>query len=293
MLRWLLGLRPNPPRAVAAKAGTKAPAAAAAPKPAPSPVAPPRPARSGYLIESHARTDKGRVRGHNEDSYSARDDGLWAVADGMGGHEGGEWASGRIVEVLDKIDLALGFEETCEEALAAAVAANRQILVEGKQRGKSMGSTLIMLVIEGTHYGLLWAGDSRAYLMRGGKLQRLSRDHTQVQEMVTRGLMTPEQAQGHPMGHVLSRAVGVQKEIELDRVEGEIQPGDIFLLCSDGLHGVVGDEAIAEHFSRDAPDRALDKLIDLTLEKGAPDNVTGFAIWISEPSLLSLPETRL
>jgi serine/threonine-protein phosphatase Stp1 len=289
MLRWLLGLRPNPP-----------PAAAGAAKSAPSPVAPapppvmPKPARSGYLIQSHARTDQGRVRGHNEDSYIARDDGgLWAVADGMGGHEGGEWASGQIVSELGKIDLADGFEDTCEEALDSAIKANRQILAEGKKRGKSMGSTLVMLVIEGTHYGVLWAGDSRAYLMRGGKLERLSRDHTQVQEMVVRGLMTPEQAQGHPMGHVLSRAVGVQKEIELDRVEGEIQPGDIFLLCSDGLHGVVGDEAIAEHFSREAPDRALDKLIDLTLEKGAPDNVTGIAIWVSEPTLLSLPETRL
>jgi serine/threonine-protein phosphatase Stp1 len=291
MLRWLLGLRPNRPPAGAAAAKPKA--AAVAKKPEPAPVKPAAPARSGYLIESHARTDKGRVRGHNEDSHFVNDGGLWAVADGMGGHEGGEWASGQIVSELGKIDLALGFEDTCEEALDSAVKANRQILAEGKQRGKSMGSTLIMLVIEGTHYGVLWAGDSRAYLMRAGKLERLSRDHTQVQEMVVRGLMTPEQAQGHPMGHVLSRAVGVQKEIELDRVEGEIQPGDIFLLCSDGLHGVVGDEAIAEHFSRDAPDRALDKLIDLTLEKGAPDNVTGIAIWISEPTLLSLPETRL
>lgn len=296
MLRWLLGLRPKPPRAAAAgKPALKSGKPAAQPAPsAGKPIAKPAvPARSGYRIESHARTDQGRVRGHNEDSHVVRDDGgLWAVADGMGGHEGGEWASGRIVEVLGKLDLSLGFEETCDAALAAAVAANRQILAEGKKRGKSMGSTLVMLVLEGTHYGLLWAGDSRAYLMRGGKLEQLSRDHTQVQEMVVRGLMTPEQAQGHPMGHVLSRAVGVQKEIVLDRVEGEILPGDIFLLCSDGLHGVVGDAAIAEQFSRDAPDRALDKLIDLTLEKGAPDNVTGIAIWISEPTLLSLPETR-
>lgn len=290
MLRWLLGLRPNPPpKGAAAK---PAPAKAQA-KPEPAPPKPPAVARSGYRIESHARTDQGRVRGHNEDSHFVNDGGLWAVADGMGGHEGGEWASGRIVEELGKIDLARGFGETCDEALDSAIKANRQILAEGKNRGKSMGSTLVMLVIEGTHYGVLWAGDSRAYLMRGGKLERLSRDHTQVQEMVARGLMTPEQAQGHPMGHVLSRAVGVQKDITLDRAEGEIQPGDIFLLCSDGLHGVVGEELIAEHFSREAPDRALDKLIDLTLDRGAPDNVTGIAIWISEPTLLSLPETKL
>jgi len=287
-VRWLPSFRPKPP------------AAAAVPKPAPPPVAPVAPVPpappiqpGGYRIESYSKTHEGRVRTHNEDSHVARDDGgLWAVADGMGGHEGGEWASGRIVRELGRIDLALGFDDTCEEAAQAVHAANKQILVEGKKRGKSMGSTVVMLAIEGARYGVLWAGDSRAYLMRAGKLERLSRDHTQVQEMVSRGLMTPEQAQGHPMGHVLSRAVGVQKDVEIERVEGEIQPGDIFLLCSDGLHGVVGEEAIAAHFARDAPDQALDKLIDLTLEKGAPDNVTGIAIWISEPTLLSFAETK-
>jgi serine/threonine protein phosphatase PrpC len=257
---------------------------------APAPAAAPG---GGYRIESYSRTHEGRVRTHNEDSHVARDDGgLWAVADGMGGHEGGEWASGRIVGELGRIDLALGYEDTCEEAAQAVTNANRQILAEGKRRGKSMGSTVVMLVIEDRRYAVLWAGDSRAYLMRGGRLERLSRDHTQVQEMVTRGLMTADQAQGHPMGHVLSRAVGVQKGVEIERVEGEIQPGDIFLLCSDGLHGIVGEEAIAAHFAREAPEQALDQLIELTLERGAPDNVTGIAIWISEPTLLSFAEAR-
>ena len=282
MVRWLPSFRSKPP------------AAAAVPKPPPQPVAPAASVaapKSGpgsrFRIESYARTHEGCVRAHNEDSHVVRDEGLWAVADGMGGHEGGEWASGRIVRELGRIDLALGYEDVCEEAAQAVTAANRQILAEGKERGKSMGSTLVTLVIEGSRYAVLWAGDSRAYLMRGGRLERLSRDHTQVQEMVTRGLMTAEQAQGHPMGHVLSRAVGVQKEIEIDRVEGEVQPGDIFLLCSDGLHGVVGEEAIGDRFARAAPDQALDELIDLTLEKGAPDNVTGIAIWVSEPTLIS------
>ncbi len=287
MVRWLPSFR------------SKAPAAAAVPKPPPQPVAPAAPvaapqAEPGgrFRIESYARTHEGRVRTHNEDSHIARDEGLWAVADGMGGHEGGEWASGRIVRELGRIDLDLGYEDTCEEAAQAVIAANKQILAEGRKRGKSMGSTVVMLVVEGTRYAVLWAGDSRAYLMRGGKLERLSRDHTQVQEMVTRGLLTAEQAQGHPMGHVLSRAVGVQKAVEIERAEGEIQPGDIFLLCSDGLHGVVGEEAITARFAREAADQALDQLIDLTLEEGAPDNVTGIAIWISEPTLLSFSEAR-
>jgi serine/threonine protein phosphatase PrpC len=261
--------------------------------PAAVPVAAAQAPAARFRIESYARTDVGCVRTHNEDSFAARDDaGLWAVADGMGGHEGGEWASGRIVRELDRIDETLGYAEACTGAAEAVAAANGQILAEGRKRGNSMGSTVVMLLIEDTRYAVLWAGDSRAYLMRGGKLERLSRDHTQVQEMVTRGLMTAEQAQGHPMGHVLSRAVGVQKEIEIDRIEGEIQPGDIFLLCSDGLHGVVGEEVIGTHFAREAPDVALDQLIDLTLDRGAPDNVTGIAIWISEPTLLSFAESK-
>lgn len=285
MVRWLPSFRSKPP------AGAAAPKAAAAPAAARAPTSVPDGGR--FRIESYARTHQGCVRTHNEDSHVARDDGgLWAVADGMGGHEGGEWASGRIVRELGRIDLALGYEDTCEEAAQAVTAANKQILAEGRKRGKSMGSTVVTLAIEGTRYAVLWAGDSRAYLMRGGRLERLSRDHTQVQEMVTRGMLTAEQAQDHPMGHVLSRAVGVQKAVEIERVEGEVQPGDIFLLCSDGLHGVVGDEAIAAHFAREAPDSALDQLIDLTLEKGAPDNVTGIAIWISEPTLLSFAEAR-
>jgi serine/threonine protein phosphatase Stp1 len=297
MVRWLPSFRPKPPPQAAPKAPAAATTAAAAVVVQAAlavPAAPAGPTLSGgYRIESYSRTHEGRVRTHNEDSYVARDDGgLWAVADGMGGHEGGEWASGRIVGELGGVDLDMGFEDTCEEAVQAVVAANKQILAEGKKRGKSMGSTLVMLVIEDKKYAVLWAGDSRAYLMRDGRLERLSRDHTQVQEMVARGLMTPEQAKGHPMGHVLSRAVGVQKEVEVDRAEGEIQPGDIFLLCSDGLHGVMGDEAIAAHFAREAPDAALDKLIDLTLEKGAPDNVTGIAIWISEPTLLSFAGSK-
>ena len=113
---------------------------------------------------------------------------------------------------------------------------------------------------------ILWVGDSRAYLLRGGKLAQLSRDHSQVQEMVERGLMTPEQAVGHPMGHILSRAVGVQTEVEVDRVDGEVQAGDIFLLCSDGLHGVCRRERDrARMLARGRPSARSTQLVALTL----------------------------
>jgi serine/threonine protein phosphatase PrpC len=138
---------------------------------------------------------------------------------------------------------------------------------------------------------LLWVGDSRAYLMRDGELAQLSRDHTQVQEMVDRGVLSAEDALGHPMGHVLSRAVGVREEMEISEASGEVRPGDIFLLCSDGLHGYVDEKEIARLLARGSPERASEDLVDLTLANGAPDNVTVVAIWASDPTLLSLPGT--
>jgi serine/threonine protein phosphatase PrpC len=270
MVRWLQRFRH--PQAEAS-------AAAAAPM-----------SESTLRIESAARTHEGRVRPHNEDSHIERD-GLWAVADGMGGHEGGDWASGEIVRALGAASLDGGFEAACDAAAGAIRAANAAILAEARVRGKQMGSTIVALLVEGARYAILWVGDSRAYLLRGGRLVQLSRDHSQVQEMVARGLMEPEQAIGHPMGHILSRAVGVQAEVEVDRADGEVQAGDVFLLCSDGLHGVVDDAIIAGELGRAAPGRALDRLIALTLDNGAPDNVTAIAIWASEPTLVSFADS--
>ena len=271
MVRWLPSFRQSQPPPAAAGEGLGAMSGA--------------PLR----IESWARTDVGRVRPHNEDSHLVRDGaGLWAVADGMGGHEGGEWASGRIVRALEEAELGDSLESASAAAAAAIRLANGEILAEARLRGRQMGSTAVVLIVRRLRYALLWVGDSRAYLMRGGRLAPLSRDHSQVQEMVARGLMTAEQAVGHPMGHILSRAIGVQGEVEVDRVEGDLQGGDVFLLSSDGLHGVAGDYAIERQFARDAPDRALDQLVALALERGAPDNVTGIAVWASEPTLLSL-----
>jgi serine/threonine protein phosphatase PrpC len=284
MVRWLPSFRPKP-----------RPAAAAA-KPAPSSAAPaiaPVAAHpGGYHIESYSRTHEGRVRTHNEDSYVARDDGgLWAVADGMGGHEGGEWASGKLAEKLGAIDVPDDLEEASASVEEAIRAANRAILVEAGHRGRQMGTTLVALLVKGDRYRVLWVGDSRAYRLRDGEFTQLSRDHTQVQEMVDRGLMEPAQLVGHPMSHILSRAVGARETFEIDHVDGEVEPGDVFLLCSDGLHGYVGKDVIRRLLGRGSPERALDELIALTLEAGAPDNVTGIAVWASDPTLLSFGQT--
>lgn len=246
---------------------------------------------SPFRIESSALTHQGRVRDKNQDSYCIRErDGLWAVADGMGGHEGGEWASAKLVEELDRIEVPQALGEARDRAAAAIRAANHAIIAEAKERGGQMGSTIVALLVQDQSYRILWVGDSRAYLLRNGGLSQLSRDHSQVQEMVDRGLMQAEQAIGHPMGHVLSRAVGVREDVEIDEIEGEIQPGDVFLLCSDGLHGYVEEGEIARLLGRGSPERALDELIELTLANGAPDNVTGIAVWASDPTLISFAQ---
>lgn len=242
-------------------------------------------------IESWAKTHEGRVRDHNEDSYCAKEgQGLWAVADGMGGHEGGEWASAKLIEKLDEIEPAANLDEAAERVADAIRRANRAILLEAGRRGRQMGSTIVTLLVQDQRYAVLWVGDSRAYLLRSGELRQLSRDHSQVQEMVERGILSAQDAVGHPMGHILSRAVGVREEVQIDTVTGDIQPGDIFLLCSDGLHGYVPEQEIARLLARGSPEEAPDELVELTLANGAPDNVTVVAVWASEPTLLSIPD---
>ena len=245
-----------------------------------------------FRIESGARTHEGRVRDHNEDSFCAREEvGLWAVADGMGGHEGGEWASARIAERLSEAELPADFDGATGAIAEAILAANRLILAEARRRQRQMGSTVVTLLVRDERYAVQWVGDSRAYLLRDGEFIQLSRDHTQVQEMVDRGIMKPEDAHNHPMGHILSRAVGVREEVEVAMATGEVVPGDVFLLCSDGLHGYVDEPDIVRLLSRGSPERASEELVEATLANGAPDNVTVIAIWASDPTLLSLPDS--
>ena len=245
---------------------------------------------SPIRIESWAKSHEGRVRDHNEDSFCAKEgQGLWAVADGMGGHEGGEWASAKLIEKLDEIEAGGDLDAAAERVAEAIRRANRAILHEAGRRRRQMGSTIVTLLVQDQRYAVLWVGDSRAYLLRGGELRQLSRDHSQVQEMVERGILSAQDAVGHPMGHILSRAVGVREEVQIDKVTGDVQPGDIFLLCSDGLHGYVPEQEIARLLARGSPEEAPDELVELTLANGAPDNVTVVAVWASEPTLLSLP----
>jgi len=239
--------------------------------------------------QSGARSHEGRVRELNEDSYCAREEsGLWAIADGMGGHDKGEWASALIIEELTAAALPGEFDSACTEIAERIHRANRIIFEKAEEQGTQIGSTIVALHVQDRRFAILWVGDSRAYLLRGGMLHQLSRDHSQVQELVDRGLLRPEEAESHPMGHILARAVGVTDTLEVDVVQDEVEPGDTFLLCSDGLHGYVPEAEIAALMRAPAAEDAAGQLVDATLDCGAPDNVTVITVRFSEPTLLAL-----
>ena len=168
-------------------------------------------------------------------------------------------------------------ESDCDRVAEAVAKANRLIRERARSRAAPIGSTVVTLLLSGARYAVFWAGDSRAYRVRGGELVQLTRDHTQVQERVDRGLMTADEARGHPMAHVLTRAVGVDEEPALAYAEGEVRPGDRFLLCSDGLHGCVSPREIYEALRLGPPAATCDSLMELCLARGAPDNVTVIA----------------
>jgi serine/threonine protein phosphatase PrpC len=217
-------------------------------------------------------TDPGCVREINEDRIcSVPAVGLWAVADGMGGHSRGDWAADVVSSTLAQIRSNDDFGHQFYDVRQAIERANLRIRAEAAVQGASMGATVAALLLSSDRFAVAWAGDSRAYLWRQGELHRLTRDHSQVQEMVDRGLLSEDQARDHPMSHVLSRAVGAADAIHVDIVGDEVAPGDIYILSTDGIHGVVSDSEIVEALaSRGAQaGRVLETWVR---ERGAPDN---------------------
>jgi serine/threonine-protein phosphatase Stp1 len=236
-----------------------------------------------------ALSDPGKVRAANEDSFlAAADRGLWLVADGMGGHANGAWASQAIVEHLGRATLSGDLDADVTAAADSLHAANARIFGEAQSSGRRMGSTAAMLLLGAGRFAVLWVGDSRVYLLREGTLHQLTRDHTQVQEMVDRGLLSREEAANHPMSHVISRAVGVGATMDVDVIMDDAAAGDVFMLCSDGLSGVVSDAEIAQVLGSQRPRRACEHLLATCLERGAPDNVTIIAV-ACEPLTLRIP----
>lgn len=241
-----------------------------------------------FRIEDVAVSHVGHVRTENEDSLtgSARA-GVWLVADGMGGHANGRMASQAIADAVAALDPPDDIDRAADSVAQAIHQANARIFALSQELGKQMGSTVVALVVRGDEFVVLWSGDSRAYVYRDGQLIQLTRDHTQVEAMIERGLLSRAEADDHPMKHVLARAVGVQDRLELDAIRDRIVSRDIFVLCSDGLHGVLEDSEIAAMLGQ-RRQAAGDDMIAECLARGAPDNVTISLVAVSEPTLLAL-----
>jgi protein phosphatase/serine/threonine-protein phosphatase Stp1 len=234
------------------------------------------------MVKSWAMTDVGAVRKHNEDNMLSRPDlGLWVVADGAGGHESGEVASGMIVAELDRLPRDLSGAEVLSEVRLTLSRVHAALRAEAASRGPHamIASTFIALILRDRHFACLWAGDSRAYLLRHGELTQISRDHSLVQELVDSGNLAPEDAEHHPHANVITRAVGADTEmLELDKVIGQAEPGDRFLLCSDGLSKTLSDAEIASLLA--APDGVPppELLITAALAHRVNDNVTAVVV---------------
>ncbi len=240
-------------------------------------------------IISFGKTDTGRKRGNNEDSLLVDDARrLYAVADGMGGHASGETASRLAIETLvNASGLAMppGDEVVAQAALELAVReANRIVLRQAAAEPalRGMGTTLTALKLHGQFAVLAHVGDSRAYLLRENELRQLTTDHSLVAEHVRAGVMTLAQARTSPLRHVITRAIGIEQDFEVESSALPIQGQDRFLLCTDGLMELVEDNEIAEILKTAGPKAAVERLIDLANERGGVDNITAVVIHCTE-----------
>jgi serine/threonine protein phosphatase PrpC len=221
-----------------------------------------------------ARTHVGLKRKINEDSIlAATERGLWAVADGMGGHDAGEVASTMVTDALRNLPPARGVDALAAAAVEALRAVNSELIALAGSR-RTIGTTVVALTIAEGAFRCFWLGDSRAYRLRDGTLERLSHDHSVVQELVDAGMLRADEAEAHENANLITRAIGVADAIDLDMTSGEVRPGDLFLLASDGLTRVVPDAELATGLGSAPPDEAADALVEKVLARGAPDNVS-------------------
>lgn len=228
-------------------------------------------------FECASRTNVGLKRSINEDSILVETDrGLWAVADGMGGHEAGEIASTMVTDALRCLPELSDVDALAGEAVEALQKVNRQLIELAHSGGskQTIGTTIVGLAVTDGTFRCFWMGDSRAYLLRDGEIGRITHDHSLVQNLVDAGMLNADEAETHENANLITRAVGVAENCEVDIVSGEVRPGDQFVLASDGLTRVVRDHELADELLRGSPEEAADRLIDTVLARGAPDNVS-------------------
>lgn len=231
-----------------------------------------------FVFETATLSDVGCVRKVNEDSFLASPgSGLWLVADGMGGHAAGDYASQSIVGEMQTVGIPGGAVDLRARFMERLTSANQRILRHAAELGGgTIGSTVAALLVSQGHYAGIWSGDSRVYRLRGGVLSQVTRDHTEVQALLDAGSITAAEAEAWPRKNVITRAIGVTSEPECDMVEGVLNDKDTFLLCSDGLTEYFHDdelERVMMTLGQDL-DALCRHLVDKALERGGKDNVT-------------------
>src|SRR5215217_6354766 len=220
------------------------------------------------VVEQAFRTDTGRQRDANEDSYFARSP-VFAVADGMGGAQAGEVASRLAAESFESVQRGDEAPEAYLRAIAKTANARIHRLAESDTSRSGMGTTFTAALLEGDEVGFAHVGDSRAYLFRDAELKLLTSDHSLVEELRRQGRLTDEQAEDHPQRSIITRALGPEAQVEVDTMTFPARPGDVFVLCSDGLTTMVSDDRIEAVF-RTAPslDAAASQLVHEANEAG-------------------------
>lgn len=253
-----------------------------------------------FVLRIAQLSDVGRVRDHQEDACGvfkpsdpallARRGELFVVADGMGGHNAGEVASQLALNELQQAyytDANPDIQASLAQALQTANAAIYQ-LSRADARQAGMGTTAALAVVHNQNVFVSNVGDSRAYLIRGGQITQITRDHSWVDEQVRAGVLTPEQARSHPQRNIITRALGTGPAVEPDFYTGNLQLGDVLVLCSDGLTGHVADQEILLIAGENPPNAAAQRLIDLANERGGSDNITAIVVR-AEPLTASAP----
>lgn len=245
-----------------------------------------------FRFDTWAVSDKGCIRELNEDQYLVEPSlGLWVVADGMGGHDAGEIASSAIVEHLGTIGIASSAPDLRARFEDRLSRANREIQgISQSRNGAVIGSTVAALVAYDQQFACIWSGDSRVYRVRRGQIAQLSRDHTEVQELLDHGVITQQEALTWARRNVITRAVGVSPEIMIDIEQGQIEAGDVFMLCSDGLTAHVSASEMRDVLVAHAPRDACEKLLEMTLSRGGTDNVTIIVVHCRKSSGTLFPE---
>jgi serine/threonine protein phosphatase Stp1 len=232
-------------------------------------------------------THPGAVRSSNQDAMLCRPEiGLFAVADGAGGHQNGAMAASLTLDRLAAIPASVPPEIRLASVRSGCMDAHRQLRALGGAHGPDalMATTLVLVLVHRWHFACLWAGDSRAYLLREGTLHRLTSDHSIVQSLIDAGDITEAEADAHPSSHVITRAIGAGDPAPvLDKSAGTLMPGDRLLLCSDGLYKTLPDAALAAllEAAGDSPEDMTGPLIQAALARGARDNVTAVVVELS------------